>query len=98
MSIDAQKRIILSQDTLMPVSFAITIIGFSYWITNIASMANQNSIDISRVRTDTRVAERSIMDKIDNQTSQLTEVREKLSAIDSKLSLLISIQKIPEDD
>jgi len=97
MSVDAQKRIALSQDTLMPVSFALTIIGFSYWISNIASMANQSSVEINNIRADTKVSERLVLEKIDGQTNQITEVREKLSGIDSKLSLLISLQKTPEE-
>jgi hypothetical protein len=71
----ANSPIIVSKGTLVPISFVITIIGFSAWITYIAHTTNANA--------------QSIRDMNDNGSKVLIELRSmntRLSRIEGKLN------------
>lgn len=80
---------VLSQRTLIPVSFLICVAPLFYWLTTVAHTTTQNEKDIESIVAERTEFQRGIGIRLDEQYRQLSSVQADVAGIDAKLSILV---------
>lgn len=78
-----------SEDTLVPVSFIITICTFIFAFSHVYEGMKQNQKNIANLDNDRRQLDVRIFDQLQGLTIDVREVSEKTHNIEGKLDLII---------
>lgn len=93
MVIRPKLQSLLSENTMVPVSLVIIIIGGSVWLGTQYSLAKNNADQIVKIHSDIEGIEESRNQRRTQLWNRINDQGKRLSRIEGKLDILIELQK-----
>lgn len=90
---NAAKRFILSENTLIPMSLVITLAGGIYWLAQVQFATAQNKQDVQALSESEEKLRDSLALSMQKQGDLLFQIQSQVSALDAKIQVLVRYAK-----
>lgn len=95
---NAAKRFVLSENTLVPLSFFVILAGAIYWLSGIQYATAQNRADIVALSESEERLHESISKSMERNGEILSQIQSQVSALDAKIQILVRYASSADSD